>query len=274
MEIWQAFILGVVEGITEFLPISSTGHLTVFAAFLGLDPASSEVIAFNAVIQGGAILAILVYFFKDIVQIAKGWTIGVFDSDRRGKDYRFGWYVIVGTIPIVVAGLLIEDYIDAVFNLYAVGIGAIGWSFAMWWAERVATHQRSEAHINMKDALFVGGLQVLSLFPGVSRAGATMTAGLLRDLDRTTATRFSFFLGIPALVGAGMLEMKDALGGDLPLGSLIVGIVVSAVVAYASVAWLMKFVSNHTFMPFVWYRIAFGVVIILIAAAGLVPASA
>ncbi|WP_026930438.1 undecaprenyl-diphosphate phosphatase [Glycomyces tenuis] len=272
MEIWQAIILGVVEGITEFLPVSSTGHLTVFAAFIGLDPAAEEIIAFNAVIQGGAILAILVYFLKDIVDIAKGWTIGVFNSDRRGREYRFGWYVIVGSLPIVIAGLLIEDYIDAVFNLYAVGIGAIAWSFVMWWAERVATQQRGEAHINMKDALFVGGIQVLSLFPGVSRAGATMTAGMLRDFDRTTATRFSFFLGIPALVGASALEMKDAVGGDLPLASLITGVIVSAGVAYASVAWLMKFVSNHTFMPFVWYRIAFGVIIIAIVAAGLVPA--
>jgi undecaprenyl-diphosphatase len=272
LDIWQAIILGIVEGLTEFLPISSTGHLAVFSAFIGLDPAAEEVIAFNAVIQGGAILAILVYFLKDIVSIVKGWTIGLFDRDRRGREYRFGWYVIVGSIPIVVAGLLIEDYIDAVFNLYAVGVGAIAWSFAMWWGERVATQQRSEAHINMKDALFVGGFQVLSLFPGVSRAGATMTAGMLRDLDRTTATRFSFFLGIPALVGAGALEMKDALGGDLPLASLVTGIVVAAGVAYAAVAWLMKFVSNHTFMPFVWYRIAFGVIVIVIVAAGIVPA--
>ncbi|WP_100445453.1 undecaprenyl-diphosphate phosphatase [Glycomyces xiaoerkulensis] len=272
MEIWQAFVLGIVEGLTEFLPVSSTGHIAVFSAFIGLDPAASEVIAFNAVIQGGAILALLVYFFADIVAIVKGFFVGLFDRDRRGKDYRMGWYVIIGSVPIVIVGLLVEDHIDRVFNLYAVGIGAIGWSFVMWFAEHAATQQRSEGHINLKDALFVGGLQVLSLFPGVSRSGATMTAGLLRDLDRPTATRFAFFLGIPALVGAGVLEMEDAVGGDLPLGSLIVGIVVSAVVAYVSVAWLMRFVAGHTFMPFVWYRIAFGVTVIGIAAAGLVPA--
>lgn len=270
MDIWQAVILGIVEGLTEFLPISSTGHLAVFSAFIGLDPAADEVIAFNAVIQGGAILAILVYFFKDIVQIATGFTVGLFNRDKRGLDYRMGWYVILGSVPIVIAGLLIQDYVDRLFNLYVVGLGAIGWSLVMWWGERVATHQRTAAHLNLKDAMFVGSLQVLSLFPGVSRSGATMTAGMLRDLDRPTATRFAFYLGIPALVGAGVLEMGEAVGGDLPLGSLIVGIVVSAVVAYASVAWLMRFVAAHTFMPFVWYRIAFGVIVIAIAASGLV----
>lgn len=270
MEIWQAVILGIVEGLTEFLPISSTGHLVLFSQLLGIDPANRSVIAFNAVIQGGAILAILVYFTKDIWRIVKGFSIGLFHKDRRGFDYRYGWYVIVGTIPVVIAGLLLSNVVDRIFNLWVVAFGAIGWSFVMWFAERVAPQQRTELHANMKDAIFVGCVQVLSLFPGVSRSGATMTAGLLRDFDRESATRFSFLLGIPALTGAGLLELDELAGGDVPIASLLVGIVVSAVVAYASVAWLMKFVTSHTFMPFVWYRFAFGAIILLLVGSGIV----
>lgn len=258
MEIWQAVVLGIVEGLTEFLPISSTGHLVVVSGFLGLEVNDRSVIAFNAIIQSGAILAILIYFYSDIKRIAIGWIKGVFKKSERGFDYKFGWYVIVGSLPIAVAGFILSGYVDRIFNLWVVVVGMIGWSFAMWFAERVATQQRGERHINMKDAIFVGAVQVISLFPGVSRAGATMTAGLLRDLDRVTATRLAFFLGIPALVGAGGLEMREAFGGVVPLSSLLVGIIVSAIVAYMSVAWLMRFVANHSFMLFVWYRIGFG----------------
>jgi undecaprenyl-diphosphatase len=272
LEIWHAVVLGIVEGLTEFLPISSTGHLVVVSELLGIDPSDRSVIAFNAVIQGGAILAILAYFTKDIVRIVKGFALGLFDRDKRGVDYRFGWYVIIGTVPIVVAGLIMSDFVDRIFNLWAVAIGAIGWSFVMWFAERVATQQRGESHANARDAVFVGLVQVISLFPGVSRSGATMTAGLLRDFDRESATRFSFFLGLPALTGAGILEMDELSGGSVPTASLITGIVVSAIVAYVAVAWLMKFVTTHTFMPFVWYRFAFGAIIILIVSTGLIDA--
>ena len=272
MEIWQAVILGIVEGITEFLPISSTGHLVAFSELMGIDASDRSVIAFTAVIQGGAILAILVYFTKDIVRITKGFVVGLFNREKRGVDYRYGWYVIIGTIPIVIAGLLLSNVVERIFNLWVVAIGAIGWTFVMWFAERVATQQRGESHANMRDAIFVGLVQVISLFPGVSRSGATMTAGLLRDFDRESATRFSFFLGIPALTGAGLLEMGELSGGSVPMGSLITGIVVSGIVAYIAVAWLMKFVTTHTFMPFVWYRFAFGVILIIAVSTGLIGA--
>lgn len=273
LELWQAVVLGIVEGLTEFLPISSTGHLVLFSELLGIDPADRSVIAFNAIIQGGAIMAILVFFMKDIVRIAKGFSVGLFNREKRGHDYRYGWYVIVGTIPIVVVGLISSDYIDRIFNLWVVAIGAIGWTFVMWFGERVATLQRTEQHANLKDAIFVGSLQVLSLFPGVSRSGATMTAGLLRDFDRESAARFSFLLGIPALTGAGLLEMDQLAGGNVPIPSLVTGIVVSGVVAYASVAWLMKFVTKHSFMIFVWYRFAFGGIILLLLTTGVVGAA-
>ncbi|MCH7232683.1 undecaprenyl-diphosphate phosphatase [Glycomyces sp. L485] len=268
MDIWQAIILGIVQGITEYLPISSTGHVAVVANWIGLDPSAESMIAFSAVTQSGAIIAVLTYFFKDIVRIVKGWTVGVLNADKRGHDYRFGWYVIVGSVPIIVAGLLFKDSIDSIYNLWVIAIGMIGWAFVMWFAERVATHQRSESHVNMRDAIFVGCIQVLALFPGVSRSGATMTAGMLRDLNRPAATRLAFFLGIPAITGAALLTAGDAFDGSLPLASLITGIVVTVLVAYAAIAWLMKFVSNHTFMGFVWYRIAFGAVLLIMLSAG------
>lgn len=271
MEIWQAIILGIVEGLTEFLPISSTGHLTVVSQWIGLDPAAPEVIGFNAIIQTAAVVALLIYFARDIWKIASGFVRGVVSPQHRTVfEYRFGWYIIIGSVPIVMVGLFMEDAVDSLFNsLWFVAIGMIGWSFVLWFAEYAATNQRSERQINIKDAIFVGVLQCASLFPGVSRSGAAMSAGMLRDLDRVSATRLAFFLGIPALTGAGVLKAKDAFSQDVGAFPVIVGMVVSALVAYAAVAWLLKFVSRSSLMPFVWYRIGFGVILIVLLSTGL-----
>lgn len=269
MEIWHAVVLGIVEGLTEFLPISSTGHLVVTTGLLGLDVNDRSVIAFNAVIQAGVVLALLVYFAKDIWRILRGFLRGVFSREhRRDFDYLFGWYVIVGSVPIVVAGYLLRNHVDKIFNLWVVAVGMIGWSFVMWFAEYAATHQRRERNVNFKDALIIGTAQVLSLVPGVSRAGATITVGLLRDLDRVTATRMAFFLGIPALAGAGVLELGEAFAGTVPTASLLTGVVVSIVVAYATIHWLMRFVAKHSLMTFVWYRIGFGLAVIALLTTG------
>ncbi len=270
MEIWQAVVLGIVEGLTEFLPISSTGHLAVVSQWLGLDPAAPEVIGFNAIIQTAAVVALLVYFAKDIWGIVTGFFKGLFSAEHRQVfEYRFGWYIIIGSLPIVLAGLFAEDAVDSLFNsLWFVAIGMIGWSFVLWFAEYAATNQRSERQINVKDALFVGVLQCAALFPGVSRSGAAMSAGMLRDLDRVSATRLAFFLGIPALTGAGVLKAKDAFDTEVGMLPVIVGMVVSALVAYVAVAWLLKFVSRSSLMPFVWYRIGFGVVLMGLLATG------
>lgn len=271
MELWHAFILGIVEGLTELLPISSTGHLTVVESLMGLKINDSGVTGFTAFIQIGAIGSVLVYFFKDLVRIIKAFCIGLFSPSQRDFDYRFGWYVIVGSIPIVLAGLLFKDFVsEDLRSLWYVAIGGIVWSFVIWFAEYAATQQRAEHEMTMKDAVIIGVVQVLSLVPGVSRSGSTMTIGLLRDFDRVAATRLSFFLGIPALAGAGVLEAPDAFNGSVELAPLVIGTVVSAVVAYAAVAWLMRWVSAHTLMPFVWYRIAFGVVLAALLAGGVI----
>ena len=263
MELWQALVLGIVEGITELLPVSSTGHLTVTEKLLGMDVTDAGVTGFTAVIQIGAIVAVLVYFFTDIVAIVKAFFKGLFNARHRDdQNYRMGWYVIVGSIPIVIVGLLGKDLIEGPLrSLWFVAGGMILWSFVLWFSEHAATHQRTLERITMKDAIFVGVVQCFSLIPGVSRSGASTSAGLLRDLDRLAATKLAFYLGIPALTGAGVLEAKDALSGSVELTPLIVGTVVSGVVAYAAVAWLLKFISGHSFMLFVWYRIAFGVVV-------------
>jgi undecaprenyl-diphosphatase len=270
MEIWKATILGVVEGVTEFLPVSSTGHLTITEKLLDLKVDDTSVTGFTAVIQVGAILAAIVYFFKDIVRIVGGFARGLFSAEHRGFDYRFGWYVIVGSIPIGVIGLVGKPLVTGPLrSLWVVAAGLIVWSAVMVFAETAATQTRDETRVTMKDAIIIGLAQCIALVPGVSRSGATISVGLLRDLDRVTATRLSFFLGIPALTAAGLYELKDALhGSTVGVPALAVGTVVSFVVAYASIAWLLRFVVRHSIVTFVWYRVGLGVLLIVALAAG------
>lgn len=276
MELWHAVVLGIVEGITEFLPISSTGHLVLVEKLLGLPVDDPAVIGFTAVVQAAAIAAVLVYFAKDIVRLAVAWVQGLVSADaRRQPDYRLAWYVIVGSLPIAVAGYLGQDLIKgALWSLWTVAIGMAVWSGVMWFAEHAATQVRKPEELNLTDAVVIGLAQCLSLLPGVSRAGATITVGLLRDLDRVTATRLSFFLGIPALVGAGALELGEVAGSDnVSTIALAVGSLVSFVVAYASIAWLLRFVSRHTLMPFVWYRLTFAAVVVALLGTGVITAT-
>jgi undecaprenyl-diphosphatase len=265
IEIWQAAVLGVVEGITEFLPISSTGHLTISEQLMGLDIKDPAITGYTAVIQMGAIAAALIYFFKDILRLAGAWIRGLFSSSaRQESDYRLAWYVIFGSIPVGVVGFLAQDYIKGgLRSLWVVAGALILWSLPMAFAEHAATQIKDERGLTFKDSLIIGFTQCLSLIPGVSRSGATITAGLLRDLDRVTATRLSFFLGIPALTAAGAYELKDALGGPaVSTTTLAIGTIVSFVVAYASIAWLLRFVAHHTLLTFVWYRVLLGAAII------------
>src|SRR6476659_2174293 len=264
MNYFDAIILGIVEGLTEFLPVSSTGHLTIVEKMLGLDLEDPAVTGFTAVIQMGAIAAVILFFFKDIWKIVRAWTLGLVKPEYRGQlDHRMGWYVIVGTIPVGIAGLLLKDVITGdLRSLWVVAAGLIGWSAVMWYAERVATQERGERDLSMVDAIVVGVVQVAALVPGVSRSGATISAGLLRGIVRVTATRLSFFLAIPALLAAGLFELKDALGGDISVGETLVGTVVSFVVAYAAIAWLLRFVAHHSIAWFVPYRVALGLLLL------------
>jgi undecaprenyl-diphosphatase len=271
----EAVILGIVEGLTEFLPVSSTGHLTVTEKILGLPVDDPAVTAYTAVIQMGAILAVLIYFRADIGRIAVAWLRGIFKPEYRGSfDHRFGWYIIVGSVPIGVVGFAGKDVIAGPLrSLWWVGAALVLWSAVMWLAERNPTQAREERQLTMTDALVVGAVQCFSLIPGVSRSGATISAGLFRGLDRVTATRLSFFLSIPALTAAGLYELKEIPGSDIGLGPTLVGTAVSFVVAYAAVAWLLRFVAHHSIAWFVPYRVALGVGILGLLAFGTISAT-
>lgn len=270
MDYIQAVVLGIVEGLTEFLPVSSTGHLTIAEKLLGLDVADKSVTAYTAVIQMGAILAVVVYFWSDIARIATAWALGLVKPELRGRlDHRMGWYVILGSIPIGVIGLLAKELITGPLrSLWVVAGALILWSAVMLFAERRGRQLRTEKDLTLRDALVVGLIQCVALVPGVSRSGATISTGLLVGLDRVTATRLSFFLSIPALLAAGLYELKDALGGDIGIGQTVVGTVVSFLVAYASVAWLLRFVAGNSIGRFVPYRVALGVVLLVVLGAG------
>jgi undecaprenyl-diphosphatase len=269
MNYLDAIVLGIVEGLTEFLPVSSTGHLTIAEKVLGLEVDDPAVTGFTAVIQMGAIAAVILYFLRDIRDIVVAWCRGLVRPEWRGhRDFRMGWYVIVGTIPVGLVGLVFRHVIkNDLRSLWVVAGAMIAWSAVMWLAERRATQERGESRLSMTDAVVVGVVQCAALVPGVSRSGATISAGLFRGLDRVTATRLSFFLSIPALLAAGIFELKDALGGSISVGETVVGTVVSFVVAYASIAWLLRFVAHHSITRFVPYRISVGLIVIVLLAA-------
>lgn len=263
----DAVVLGVVEGLTEFLPVSSTGHLTIAEGLLGLDVDDDAVTAFTAVIQMGAIVAVLLYFARDIVRLVRDFFAGLVSAEKRADPgFRLALGVIVGSIPIGVVGFALQGVIKsgALRSLVTVGIALIVWSAVMVLAEKEATQARSEQDVTVKDTLLIGLAQCIALVPGVSRSGATISAGLLLGLDRVAATRLSFFLSVPALTAAGLLELKDALGTGVGAGPVAIGTVVSFVVALGSIAFLLRFVAHHPISAFVPYRVALGVVVLAV----------
>ncbi len=277
----QSVILGVVEGLTEFLPVSSTAHLTITEKLLGLKVDAPEVTAYTAIIQLGAIAATVVYFFRDIIRLAVAWGRGLAGAEARAHhDYSLAWAVIVGSIPVAVIGFALKRVIEGPLrSLWVVAAALILWSGVMWLAE--ARHakllrekgERGEGSVTVRDGLIIGLVQCLSLIPGISRSGATISAGLFRGIDRVTATRLAFFLAIPALTAAGLYEAATTDLSNLGTGQMGLGIVVAFVVAYASIAWLLRFVATNTLKPFVWYRVALGVVLIVTLATGVLTAT-
>lgn len=274
MNLWQAIVLGIVEGLTEFLPVSSTGHLTIASGLMGLDVSDHSVTGFTAFIQIGAIAAVLFYFRNDIVRLLTAWFRGLVDSTKRGDDWREAWVVIFGSLPIVIAGVLAKDVIKGPLrSLWVVAGALIVWSFVMWLGDRIGKLDRGEDDMTYRDGIILGLAQCLALIPGVSRSGATISTGLLMGIDRVTATRISFLLGIPALVGAGVYEAPDAFSGGVGMTASVVGLIVSFVVAYASIAWLLKFVQSNKFTGFVIYRVALGVLLLIALGTGWITAT-
>jgi undecaprenyl-diphosphatase len=276
VNVLQAGVLGIVEGLTEFIPVSSTGHLTVVEKMMGLKVKDHSVTGFTAVIQFGAILAVLLFFRREIVGLVRAGIGGLFSAPIRAADpqFRYAWYVVAGSLPIGVLGLAGKSVIEGPLrNLWVVAAALIVWSVAMVYAERVATQRRAEADLALPDVLIVGALQCVALVPGVSRSGATISTGLVRGLDRVSATRLSFFLSIPALTAAGLFTLKDALGGSVGVLPTLVGTVVAFAVAYVSIAWLLRFVAHHPITYFVLYRVLAGIVLVGLLAFGAISAT-
>ena len=278
MSILEAIILGAVEGFTEFLPISSTGHLTITEKLMGFNIDDADITAFTAIVQIGAVVAVVIYFWSDLWGIVVALARGLVNAEqRRTREFRFGLAVAVGSIPIAIAGLALRSVIEGPLrSLWVVGVALIAWSFAMRYADRNGTQERTEEDFGMRDAVVMGLTQCLALIPGVSRSGATITAGLLRGLDRITVTRMSFFLAIPALTAAAILEAvtkADEISAGVGWGPTAVSVVVAFVVALASIAWLLRYVARHDFEIFVFYRIALGILVLGLVATGVTSAT-
>jgi undecaprenyl-diphosphatase len=277
LNILEAVLLGAVEGVTEFLPVSSTGHLTIMEKLLGYSIDDPDITAFTAIIQSGAVIATVIFLRHDIARIVPAWLRGLFSAPaREDPDYRFGWAVVLGSIPIGVVGLLFQDTIETTLrSLWFVAGALIVWSGAMAFADHAATQTRHEDDVTWKDTLSIGVVQCLALIPGVSRSGATMSAGQLRDFDRVTVTKLSFFLSIPALLGATALQAVQEFGNisdGVGWGNTITATIVSFVVAYVAVSWLLKFIAGHTYSLFIAYRLVLGALLLVLLATNVIDA--
>jgi undecaprenyl-diphosphatase len=268
MSAFQAIILGIVQGLTEFLPVSSTAHLRIVPAFCGWqDPGS----AFTAVVQLGTMLAVLIYFRADLWRIAVTWFRSLREPALRGTlDARMGWYIGLGTVPIAIFGLVFSDQIDSGGrNLYLIGSMLIVAGLILLAAERVGRRNRTLEDISARDAGIIGLAQAAALVPGVSRSGGTISAGLFVGFDRESAARYSFLLSVPAVVLSGLFELRK-IGGDGSAGALptLIATVLAFIVGYVSIAWLLRYLVSHSTVIFVIYRVALGVLVLVLTGAG------
>ncbi|MEG4005712.1 undecaprenyl-diphosphate phosphatase [Microcoleus sp. Pol11C1] len=269
----QAIILGIVQGLTEFLPISSTAHLKVVPIVLGWgDPG----VAYTAVIQLGSIVAVLWYFWKDLTTITLGAVDAVMQRNYKSQEFQIALGIVLGTIPILFFGLLIKALVpdfdrSPLRSLASIAIASIVMSLLLAIAEKTGKRNRTYEKLTVSDGIFMGLAQAIALIPGCSRSGSTLTAGLFMGLERSAAARFSFLLGIPAITLAGLIELNGALGegiSDAGVAALIVGTISAFVFSYLSIAWLLKFLQTQNTWVFVWYRLAFGVAILTAIAGG------
>lgn len=268
MDALQAIVLGIVQGLTEFLPISSSGHLRIVPALFGWDDPGA---AFTAVVQLGTMAAVLLYFRHDLWRIARAWVRSLRDVEvRRTLDARMGWYIIAGTIPISVIGLLFADPIETEFrNLYLIGTTLIVFGALMWAADALSKRERTLEALRARDGIAIGLAQALALVPGVSRSGATISAGLVLGFDRASAARFSFLLSVPAVVLSGLFELRHiGESGAAPAGATALAVLLAFVSGYASIAFLLRYLTRHGLGIFVAYRFVVGGLVIVLAATG------
>ncbi len=273
----QALVLGLVQGLTEFLPISSSGHLRIVSEIFFGDDAGA---AFTAVTQLGTEAAVLIYFARDIGHLVVTWFRGFRSAQVRATpEYRIAWLVIIGTIPIGVLGFLFEDRIQTSGrNLWIIGSTLIVFGLVLAAAERYGKQRRPLQQLTVTDGVVMGLAQAMALVPGVSRSGGTISAGLFLGLTRPTAVRYSFLLAIPAVIAAGLFQIPDvfAVGGpglQPSVAQMVVATLIAAVVGYAAIAWLLRYVERHSVYLFVWYRLALGILVLALLATGTISAT-
>lgn len=273
MDLLQSIILGLLQGLTEFLPISSSGHLLIFPAIFGWEDPGA---AFTAVIQLGTEAAVLIYFRQDLWNITTVWLRSLRDPDLRSDpNARIGWYLVAATIPIAILGLAFSDQIEtAARNLWLVGTTLIVFGIVLGIADNIGSRKRQIEELSVRDGVLIGFAQSLALIPGVSRSGATISAGLFLGLNRAAAARFSFLLAVPAVVISGFYEMSKIIKGDEAVGVPFVNIAVATLVAfvtgYAVIHWFLRYLSNNSFAIFVGYRLILGTGTLILVAAGLI----
>jgi len=268
----EAVVLGIIQGLTEFLPISSSAHLRISAALLGWDDPGA---AFTAVTQLGTETAVLIYFRHDILKILSAWLRSFRRPELRSHpDARMGWLVILGSMPIGVLGLLFETQIDSAFrDLRLTAVTLIVFGILLGIADRVGTKQRRLDELTVRHGIAFGLAQALALIPGVSRSGGTITAGMLLGYRREAATRYAFLLAVPAVFASGLYKLTD-IGGGTPWGQTLVATLVASAVGFVVIAWLMRFISTRSYMPFVFYRLALGALLIALVAFGVLDPTA
>jgi undecaprenyl-diphosphatase len=263
----QAIILGIVQGLTEFLPISSTGHLKVVAVLLGWGEPS---VAFAASLELGSMAAVLSYFWKDVVQLTTGAIKAIRVSNYQSQDFRIVMGIALGTLPIIFCGLIVKIFIpdfdhSGLRSLAVISVASIFMSFLLGIAEKFGKLQRNFKTLGFQDGILMGLAQAMAVIPGVSRSGSTLTAGLLMGLERETAARFSFLMAIPAVTLTGIVELIDLLEQGVGHGGLVtlgIGIISSAVFSYLSIGWLLRFLQTRSTWVFIWYRLIFGIAIL------------
>jgi undecaprenyl-diphosphatase len=268
----EAIVLGLAQGLTEFLPVSSTAHLRLVPAFAGWeDPGAS----FTAVVQLGTMVAVLIYFRADLLRITRTWLASLRRPELRPTlDARMGWYIVIGTVPIVVFGILFRNQIETgARSIWLIGTTLILLGLVLYAAERVGTRRRGEDQVTLRDGIVVGLAQAAALVPGVSRSGATITAGLFLGLRRDSAARFSFLLSVPAIVLSGLYGFADILASEeveVGYGALAISTFFAFVSGYASIAFLLRFLATNSTLVFVVYRVTLGVVALALVGAGVI----
>ncbi len=282
MNLVQALIIGIIQGLTEFIPISSSAHMILAERVLRLDQQLSPeaITAFNAVLQLGTLLAVMLYFLPDILTITRGFVLGNLARLRGQRDpasadaLNLGWLIILGSIPIGTVGLLAKKIIEGNLtkNLYLISFSMIVWALLLWVAEKIGSQRKAMSDLGVGDALAVGFGQVFALIPGSSRSGTTIACALFAGMRRETAARFSFLLSIPAIAASGLLELKEAVHhlGSLGTANLLAGTVVAAIVGYASIAFLLSYLRRRSLGIFIVYRLIVGVAILVLVYRGIV----